>query len=501
MTELLGEWHLKPQLEEARRVREELATLLEQSECKNKDAFLLATAELIVNLSRYPDPKPSEVVLTLTRDQSDYWLELRDNGPSFSQFSQMLDDPEDLTAAESGMGLKLLAHYFDDMHYVPACYRDDACNVMVLRQARPQAKSALTVLVVDDDPAYRMVIEQYLQSQYKVLSAESVSEAFQKVLKYKPDLVVCDIHMPQADGPALFDKISHIPEVADTAFIYVTGCIEPEILNKALRRPIDDLLSKPVTREQLLTTIQRVVFRREHLSAQIHQEVDQKVTLGLRPSLPKHVPGYEIELRTVNPEAGGGDLVQFYPQKDRSLFLFADLMGHGLSAKGFSYALAGYLRGLCSAHSSMGIELPALFNQLALGFDEDPVLKETLATIAAMTLSPEGDVAIINAGHPSPILFSDTEVKDIEAKSPMLGMGIEGYQQACFSLEINDRVLLYSDGFNDAAVEMPKELKAAIERSRHLTLAAAADHLLQVRLNLSAPDDDLTLILLERTES
>lgn len=501
MTELLGEWHLQPQLDEARRVREELSALLEQFECKNKDAFLLATAELIVNLSRYPDPKPSEVVLTLTRDQSDYWLELRDNGPSFSQFSQMLDDPEDLTAAESGMGLKLLAHYFDDMHYVPACYRDDACNVMVLRQARPQAKSALTVLVVDDDPAYRMVIEQYLQSQYKVLSAESVSEAFQKVLKYKPDLVVCDIHMPQADGPALFDKISHIPEVADTAFIYVTGCIEPEILNKALRRPIDDLLSKPVTREQLLTTIQRVVFRREHLSAQIHQEVDQKVTLGLRPSLPKHVPGYEIELRTVNPEAGGGDLVQFYPQKDRSLFLFADLMGHGLSAKGFSYALAGYLRGLCSAYSSIGIELPALFKQLALGFDEDPVLKETLATIAAMTLSPEGEVAIINAGHPNPILFSKTEVKPIKAKSPLLGMGIESYQQACFSLQLGERVLFYSDGFNDAAVELPKELLSAIEQSRHLPLAAAADHLFQKRLNLSAPEDDLTLILLERKDS
>jgi anti-sigma regulatory factor (Ser/Thr protein kinase) len=130
MVQCIAEWHIKARLEDARRVREEMVEVLSRSEVPNKDAFLLASAELIVNLSRYPEPKPTDIIMNLSRDEYFWWLELKDNGPSFNRFSQDILNPDTLEAAESGMGLKLLAQMFPDIRYIPACYREDAYNLI-----------------------------------------------------------------------------------------------------------------------------------------------------------------------------------------------------------------------------------------------------------------------------------------------------------------------------------------------------------------------------------
>lgn len=499
MLQRLAEWHLKPELSEARRVREALSQALNKAGAAHIDAFQLASAELIVNLSRYPEPKPTEIILSLSKDTQYWWLELRDNGPSFNNFSQLINDPNPLEAAESGMGLKLLAQMFPDIRYVPACYREDACNLMLLRypvsNAIPLKK---TLLIVDDDPSYRAVISAYLCDEYAVVEADSVQQAFSQVIRYHPDLVICDIQMPGQDGPALFDQIAHIPDVADTAFIYLSGSKDQQKISRALSRPIDDFLAKPVSRDQLVNAIERVIQRSSYLNEQIKHELEQKISLGLQPSLPDRIPGYNLQLRTINPEPGGGDLVQLQQQGGQSMILMADLMGHGLSAKGFSYALAGYLRGLSSAACSHQFDLEALFTLLSQGFNQDSLLKETLATLLAVQLTEQGELNWVNAGQPFPLEITENSIKSIRVQGALPGLGVESYTTLKTHLKSGQRVLIYSDGFQDAAEPLDHSLQVALEQTRSMPLSAAADFLLSARLKMGRADDDLTLILIEK---
>lgn len=499
MLRRIAEWHLQPSHEEARRVREALSEVLVQERVPQRDCFQLACAELIVNLSRYPNPKPTEVVMSFSKDDQFWWLELRDNGPSFNNFSQLINDTDPLEPAESGMGLKLLAQMFSDIRYVPACYRDDACNLMLLRQPiETDSYLKKTILLVDDDPSYRAVLKAYLQNAYQVIETESVAQGFSELLKYQPDLVICDIQMPEQDGPALFDQIAHIPEVASTAFIFLSGIQDEEQIGKALHRPIDDYLAKPVTRDQLIDCIDRVIQRRGFLDQHIRFELEQKVSLGLRPSLPDEIPGFNVQLRSLNPEPGGGDLVQMQQRGEQSSILMADLMGHGLSAKGYSFALAGYLRGLCAAACNQKFDLPDLFRVLSQSFDHDPILKETLATLIAVQLNPEGKLEWVNAGHPYPLKISHSSIETLQVEGALPGLGVDDYQTLNCVIQSGERVMWYSDGYWDAAEKLPCALVKAIEDSFHMPLTAAADHLLSARLHLGRADDDLTLILLEK---
>lgn len=494
----LAEWHLHASPQEARRVREALTDLLAEHQVADSNHFLLACAELIVNLYNYPDPKPESVIVRFGHDNSHWVLEVLDNGPTFTQFNQLLTDTSPAIAAEQGMGLKLLASYFSDFNYVPACYREDACNMMVLCKPKVESTDSLQrILLVDDDPTYRAVLAAYLANNYIVLHADSVSVAKEQILKYKPSLVICDLLMPEQDGTVLFDQISYIPELASTAIVYLSGCHDQDLITRVANRPIDDFLAKPVDKETLLSVVKRVLLRRAYIFKQIQRAQNEKITLGLQPRAPESLDDYQCSVRCVCPEPGGGDLLQFYKAEDSTLMVFADLMGHGISPKGYAYALAGYLKGICSARKDLHENPSGLLEQLSLSFDSDPLLQETLATLMAISLRDKGEVCIANGGHPLPILVSTQRIGPIEIDGPLPGLGLNHYREQTLMLNKGERLIFFSDGFLDAGGPMPTALSAVLKESAALPLSAASDLLLQWRLNSSEINDDITLVLLE----
>ena len=264
-----------------------------------------------------------------------------------------------------------------------------------------------------------------------------------------------------------------------------------------MSRPIDDFLSKPVDKVLLLATIKRVLMRRSYLTTQLVRAQDEKITLGLQPRLPEQFVGFRSTLRSHCPEPGGGDLLQLNIAKDSALLVFADLMGHGVAPKGFAYALAGYLKGLCSARTDLHSNIGGLLALLSNSFDSDPILKETLATLMTLSFSPEGRVSIANAGHPFPVLITSNSVKQITVDGPLPGLGLADYEEHCLTLNAHERLLIFSDGFLDAGELISDELEYALRHSMTLPISAAGDYLLQWRLNDGIIGDDLTLILLE----
>jgi CheY-like chemotaxis protein/anti-sigma regulatory factor (Ser/Thr protein kinase) len=506
MQETLAQWNFTPDLVTARSLRQELSKVLVDNKVQCSEDFLLACAELVVNLHRYPKPKPENAELRFTKQDYHWQMELLDDGPSFNNFSQQLACKEPLIAAEGGMGLKLLAANFDEFFYIPACYRQDAKNVMLLRKcidATEQAPKKL--LLVDDDRAFRKVIAAYMHAQYVVIEAQSVAQAFELVLVHKPDLIICDLSIPGADGPALYEMMRPIPEIATTAFIYLSGCTDQALIDRALSRPIDDFLVKPVSKAQLLATVSRTLMRRAYLADRLQLELEQKITLGLHPILPKTIGQYQCALRASVPESGGGDLVLV----KNSQLIFADLMGHGIGAKGFVYALAGYIRGLCVAGLETDLSCAQLLKMISRGFSQDQVLAETLATVMTVSLGDDANVTIANAGHPQPILCrsgnkpEDKKVEQIYIDGPLLGLELGGYSELQMKLSTGDRLILYSDGYLDASQTLTTGFQEEIIISSDMPLEQAADYLMQCcpnqrkEVNKSASEDDVTLIVLQ----
>jgi len=82
----------------------------------------------------------------------------------------------------------------------------------------------MTILVVDDEPQYRLIMRSVLMAEgYDVLLAEHGEEALTKLKGSHVDLIVSDIYMPVMDGIKLHRKVRNAPETANVPFLFASA--------------------------------------------------------------------------------------------------------------------------------------------------------------------------------------------------------------------------------------------------------------------------------------
>ena len=118
---------------------------------------------------------------------------------------------------------------------------------------------AQTILVVDDEPRYRSLIQAYLeQSGYRVVTAMNGRDALFVARQEKPNLIVLDIMMPELDG---FEFIRLHRKERETPVILLTAKIDEEDKVIGLELGADDYVTKPFSPRELLARV-RAVLRR-----------------------------------------------------------------------------------------------------------------------------------------------------------------------------------------------------------------------------------------------
>ena len=117
-----------------------------------------------------------------------------------------------------------------------------------------------TILVLDDDPDIRAVIQRYLgEAGYQVMMAESAEAATECVAQQRPDLVIADINLPGASGVDFVASLRRDPAARRVPVIYLTALEEnTELAVRTLGYP---LLAKPVRRGDLLALVARQLPR------------------------------------------------------------------------------------------------------------------------------------------------------------------------------------------------------------------------------------------------
>ncbi len=127
----------------------------------------------------------------------------------------------------------------------------------------PPAKvlAGVTVMVTDDELDARDVVKRMLERRgAKVLTCGSAAETLERLARERPNILVCDIGMPEVDGYALIGKVrTSSPEQGGaTPAIALTAFARPEDRTRALLAGFQMHMSKPVDPEELVAGIRRV---------------------------------------------------------------------------------------------------------------------------------------------------------------------------------------------------------------------------------------------------
>ncbi|AEM71870.1 response regulator receiver protein [Allomuricauda ruestringensis DSM 13258] len=113
------------------------------------------------------------------------------------------------------------------------------------------------ILLVEDDTSLRENVAELLElSGFNVCSASNGKIAVDKAIKEQPDLVLCDIMMPEMDGYEVLEQLSSIETTRYIPFIFVSAKTEKQDVRRGMNLGADDYLTKPFEEEELLSAIQ-----------------------------------------------------------------------------------------------------------------------------------------------------------------------------------------------------------------------------------------------------
>ncbi|HAM72453.1 MAG TPA: hypothetical protein DCM86_12495, partial [Verrucomicrobiales bacterium] len=120
-------------------------------------------------------------------------------------------------------------------------------------------ESQSVILIVDDEPANQRLLESVLRSPaYRIEVASTGEEALAKAAALRPDLMLLDVMMPSLDGFAVCGRVRADPDLGPLPIIMVTAMDDRDVRRKAIEAGADDLLTKPVDREEVRMRVRSI---------------------------------------------------------------------------------------------------------------------------------------------------------------------------------------------------------------------------------------------------
>lgn len=494
------------------------------------DKLCLSLSEIISNLVRHPPQKATRIDVVVETGTGGVRLDIADDSTPFATFDAVCKTAlARMRAAESlaengyGIGCVLVQH--TRVTYTPATDSTDSRNHFTIDDRKqihstqqpeklpakpPQRKPV--VFLIDDDAGDLKIHHRMLAGLYDVVPLPDAASALVLFRERRPDLIISDLHMPRMDGTALRRQISALPDGDTVPFVFLSASNEGLNDRGILRLGIDDYLVKPVSGQSLERTAARVLGRREQLGRAIEERFHRNIQKYLHPSLPATAGPWRISTLNRMAKVGGGDFTLHHQTPDGLLAVLADVMGHGLEAKFFAYAYAGYLRSLFrAAHIAKDSAHTAVFlQQLSDAVIDDDFLDGTLLTCQSFHLGNNGEVRISSAGHPPPVLVQKGAAFALPVIGALPGMtGAGTYEEYRCRLTRGDKIIFATDGFFDIfateeaedahEITTPPALLDLLQTHGSSESGALAQHLWRAFENhigeYSRAADDATLII------
>jgi CheY-like chemotaxis protein len=116
------------------------------------------------------------------------------------------------------------------------------------------------ILVIDDEPAFADFAKILLEGMgHAVTLCYESSEALESALRFKPDLIITDMNMPQANGLQLIILFKGHPEFKDVPILLASASTDDRHRAEALRQGAVYSIIKPLQRDILKVLIERIL--------------------------------------------------------------------------------------------------------------------------------------------------------------------------------------------------------------------------------------------------
>jgi DNA-binding NarL/FixJ family response regulator len=143
-----------------------------------------------------------------------------------------------------------------------------------------------TILVIEDEPEMRRNITTLLRyHKYHAVAAENGRQGIEVARRENPDLILCDVMMPEVDGYGVLQALQSDPALARIPFIYLTAKGEKHDLRSGMELGADDYLTKPVANADLIRAIETRLRRSE-----------QQLTREFKPNFSSSAPLLKLGL-------------------------------------------------------------------------------------------------------------------------------------------------------------------------------------------------------------
>ncbi len=384
------------------------------------------------------------------------------------------------------------------------------------------------ILSIEDEATVRRSMMVYLSdSGYEVLEAENGRIGLERILTDQPDLILCDLRMPEVDGLKVLDEVKRL--MPDTPFIVVSGTGDMRDVIQALRlgawdylmKPIEDMgvLDHAVTRalqqarliqqnqryhEELVATNRRLQQSLQQL--QEDETAARNIQFQLLPQHPWAVDDLVFDYFIRTSAFLSGDFLDYFRIDDSRLGLYvADVSGHGASSAFVTVLLKSTVSRLLNEYREFKIQTVLLPDRV-LSLINDAIVERQfnkyLTMFYAVVDTAAGIVKYCNAGHfPYPIYHDGHAARFLEDRNLPVGL-FDGSTYATKELAFQGpfTLTMFSDGVLEV---LPSDLipeKEALLLSR-MNAGDPDVEMLVETLGLTQQDqvpDDITLLQLRK---
>jgi CheY-like chemotaxis protein len=125
-----------------------------------------------------------------------------------------------------------------------------------------------TLLLADDSITIQKVVElTFAETEHKVITVGSGRDLFKRLPEVKPDVVLCDVVMPDMNGYEVCQTLKSDPATLHIPVVLLTGTFEPFDRDRALAAGCDAIVTKPFEARELISTVEDLITRAKSMPA------------------------------------------------------------------------------------------------------------------------------------------------------------------------------------------------------------------------------------------
>ncbi|WP_313157012.1 hybrid sensor histidine kinase/response regulator transcription factor [Sphingobacterium multivorum] len=133
--------------------------------------------------------------------------------------------------------------------------------------------SVYTLLIIDDNEDFRLFLKDLFGAEYRVLSAKDGQQGYDLAVEYIPDVVLCDVMMPNVDGYEFCRKVKQDIRISHIPVVLLTAKCSDENQFQGMEAGADAYISKPFNIDILRVTLANIAKRQKQLQEKFKSRI------------------------------------------------------------------------------------------------------------------------------------------------------------------------------------------------------------------------------------